>query len=466
MAADQVGMYDGLLAAAGVPRMYLRTNATSIDMVGGYIPESATVMHVEEVAPPKETMKVVILSGGFSAQLTHDIIVDTIATKLNKKSTDAKAGAGGDRKSLGSHTHVLRGGHGTEFVNPGFVKISDTTHLEHLFIMLRKSERLCLERDLFIVGSDAVRTVLDDWCGESDVQFPVEHVVYNGLTPETREQQSDVSDLALAIDHFGLAACKCPVVVISADTIFHQDYNFARILEHAYVRGKDVFCTYELTPGQVECDPNGAPVCKMLGDPKASMGKIKSVELNQLVNSGRVLAPVMVMHRTSVERVRGFVEDAGGARDLFAMIKEIVETKVDAGDVCYAVDVGFGRFDCITLENLRFSEEFTMFYVAQKLVLNKLARTQDTDSSLDFKTSASGRGDGSKDMNQVQGYGDMLPQMEAAVRTFVRGHFQDRTAALSGKMHALTPSNFYQTEYTRNTPVLTPRPTPLGRTLG
>jgi hypothetical protein len=40
-------------------------------------------------------MKVVLLNGGFGTQLTHDIIVDTISTKLNKKSTDAKAGAGG-----------------------------------------------------------------------------------------------------------------------------------------------------------------------------------------------------------------------------------------------------------------------------------------------------------------------------------------------------------------------------------
>ena len=33
MAADQPGMYDGLLAAAGVSRLYLRSNATHIDMV-------------------------------------------------------------------------------------------------------------------------------------------------------------------------------------------------------------------------------------------------------------------------------------------------------------------------------------------------------------------------------------------------------------------------------------------------
>jgi hypothetical protein len=89
--------------------------------------------------------------------------------------------------------------------------------------------------------------------------------------------------------------------------------------------------------------------------------------------------------------------------------------------------------------------------------LNRLARTQDTDSSLDFKTSASGRGDGSKDMNQVQGYGDMRPNLAKAIATFIKGHFEERTAALSGKMSTLTPSNFYQTEYTRNTPVVTPR---------
>jgi hypothetical protein len=43
-----------------------------------------------------------------------------------------------------------------EFVNPGLVKIGDTTQLEHLFILLRKCERICMERDLFIVGNDAV----------------------------------------------------------------------------------------------------------------------------------------------------------------------------------------------------------------------------------------------------------------------------------------------------------------------
>jgi hypothetical protein len=51
----------------------------------------------------------VILNGGFSAQLTHDIVVDTISTRLNKKATDAKSGAGGDAKRLGSHTSILRG---------------------------------------------------------------------------------------------------------------------------------------------------------------------------------------------------------------------------------------------------------------------------------------------------------------------------------------------------------------------
>jgi hypothetical protein len=35
--------------------------------------------------------------------------------------------------------------------------------------MLRKCERLHLPRDLFIVGNDAVRTPMDEWCSESDV---------------------------------------------------------------------------------------------------------------------------------------------------------------------------------------------------------------------------------------------------------------------------------------------------------
>ena len=60
----------------------------------------------------QETLKVVILNGGFSQQLTSDIIVDTLSTKMNKKQTDAKAGAGGDAKRLGSHTHLIRGRHG------------------------------------------------------------------------------------------------------------------------------------------------------------------------------------------------------------------------------------------------------------------------------------------------------------------------------------------------------------------
>lgn len=104
-------------------------------------------------------MKVVILNGGFGRQLTHDIIVDTISTKLNRKWTDAKSGAGGDARRLGSHTHILRGRHGSEYVNPGLVKVNDTTHLEHLYIMLRRCERLHLPRDLFIVGKVECRTI-------------------------------------------------------------------------------------------------------------------------------------------------------------------------------------------------------------------------------------------------------------------------------------------------------------------
>ena len=41
------------------------------------------------------------------------------------------------------------------------------------------------------------------------------------------------------------------------------------------------------------------------------MGKMKSVVLNQLVNVGRALAPVMVLHRTTVGMVRGYLELAG-----------------------------------------------------------------------------------------------------------------------------------------------------------
>lgn len=104
-------------------------------------------------------MKVVILNGGFGRQLTHDIVVDTISTKLNRKSTDAKASAGGDARRLGSHTHILRGRSGKEYVNPGLVKVNDVTHLEHLYIMLRKCERLYLPRDLFIVGKGLGRVV-------------------------------------------------------------------------------------------------------------------------------------------------------------------------------------------------------------------------------------------------------------------------------------------------------------------
>ena len=52
------------------------------------------------------------MNGGFSQQLTSDIIVDTLSTKLNRKQTDAKSGAGGDAKRLGSHTYLIRGKHG------------------------------------------------------------------------------------------------------------------------------------------------------------------------------------------------------------------------------------------------------------------------------------------------------------------------------------------------------------------
>ena len=303
---------------------------------------------------------------------------------------------------------------------------------------------------------------MDDWCGENDVAFPTENVVYNGLNENNKETQSDVADLALAVERFKLAETGCPLFVITANTIFFRDYNIARVLEHSIVRNKDVAATYDLTPGQVECDPNGAPVVKLIGDQNATMGKIKSVELGQMVNTGRVLAPVMMLMNDTVGSVRGYAE-AGDCKDLFQMFKTIVETK---GEDCYALDLGFGRFDCVTLESLRYCEEFNDFYTAQRMVLNKLARTQDTDSSLDFKTSFSGRSDGTKEMNQVQGYGDMKPDLAKAIETFVKGHFQERTAALSGKMTTLTPANFYQTEYTRNTPVVTPRPAPAGRTLG
>ena len=404
----------------------------------------------------------VVLNGGFGAQLTSDIVVDTMSTILNRKSTDAKAGAGGDAKKMGSHTHVLRGRHGKEYVNPGLVKMNDTTFLEHIYIMLGKSERLYLPRDLFIVGNDSVRVVMNDWCGENDVAFPTSNVVFNGLTEDTRDRQSDVADLALAIETFKLAESKCPLLVITADTIFFQDYNFSRVLEHSFVRNRDVVGTYDLTPGQIECNPNGAPVVTLIRDPKATMGKIKSVELGQMVNTGRALAPVMMLKNDTLGSVRGYVEE-GGCVDMFQMFKTIVETK---GEECYAIDLGFGRFDCVTLESLRYCEEFNNFYTAKKMVLNKLARTQDTDSSLDFKTSFSGRSDGTKEMNQVQGYGDMKPDLANAIKTFVKGYFEERTAALSGKMTTLTPANFYQTEYTINTPVVTPRPTPMGRTLG
>uniref|UniRef100_A0A7S0SYY9 Nucleotidyl transferase domain-containing protein n=1 Tax=Mantoniella antarctica TaxID=81844 RepID=A0A7S0SYY9_9CHLO len=432
-------------------------------MAGGYVPVRATVKHVQEAELPKETLKVVILNGGFSAQLTHDIVVDTISTRLNKKATDAKSGAGGDAKRLGSHTSILRGRLGKEYVNAGLVKVNNTTFLEHLFIMLRKCERLHLPRDLFIVGNDSVRTPMDEWCSESDVSFPVANIVYNGLVEDTRAQQSDVADLALAIDTFDLAACQCPLLVITADQIFFQDFHFTRILEHSVVRNKDVVATYNLTPGQVVADPNGAPIVTLLGDQNVAMGKIKSVALDQMVDTGRALAPIMCLHRSTVSMVRGF-RDEERCQTLHELFKAIVEKK--GGEECYVIDLGFGRFDCITLESLRYCEEFQLFYTAQKLVLNRSLRTQDTDSNVDFKTSPSRRPDAPKRMNQLLGYGDMLPDMTKAVQTFIKIHFEERTAALSGKMNTLTPSNFYQTEYTRNTPAVKPRPAPLGRSLG
>lgn len=302
---------------------------------------------------------------------------------------------------------------------------------------------------------------MDDWCGENDVSFPTENVVYNGLDESSMGEQSDVADLAMAVDRFKLAETGCPMLIVTADTIFYQDYHFGRVLEHSFVRNKDVVATYDLTPGQVECDPNGAAIVKLIGDQQAVMGKIKSVELEQLVNTGRALAPVMTLHSSTVGMVRGFHE--AGCKNVYELFRSVLETK---GEECYAIDLGFGRFDCVTLESLRYCEEFNLFYTAQRMVLNRLARTQDTDSSLDFKTSASGRGDGSKEMNQVQGYGDMKPDLAKAIKVFIKGHFEERTAALSGKMTTLTPASFYLTEYSRNTPVVTPRPPPLGRTLG
>ena len=79
----------------------------------------------------------------------------------------------------------------------------------------------------------------------------------DGIDENNKEQQSDVADLALAVGHFKLAETKCPLLVITADTIFYQDYNFGRVLEHSFVRNKDTVGTYELTPGRGS-SPRGA----------------------------------------------------------------------------------------------------------------------------------------------------------------------------------------------------------------
>ena len=61
----------------------------------------------------------------------------------------------------------------------------------------------------------------------------------------------------------------------------------------------------------------------------------------------------MMLKSDTVGMVRGYSEE-GGCANMFELFKTVVETK---GEECYAIDLGFGRFDCVTLESLRYCEE-------------------------------------------------------------------------------------------------------------
>mmetsp|Transcript_28443 Transcript_28443/g.92892 ORF Transcript_28443/g.92892 Transcript_28443/m.92892 type:complete len:469 (-) Transcript_28443:201-1607(-) len=438
----------------GMGSSYEKTNVHSISLYDSYLGQEEE--KVEKAPLAETTMNVLILAGSFGKKLVGDIAASSHKVVSKGGRTDGVSGGGGDRRHMGTHTMLVRGGGGKEHIPKAMIKLAGTTVIEHLLIMLRKCDRLQpTESSMYIVTNEPGKVEMDVWTEEADVQFPKEHILSNGLS-DPDSKHSHMADVKLAVDHFGLGSK--PLLVISADLVFYQDYNFQRVVEHSFMRGTDVCGFYSLYDGQMVAEPYGESHAVVTPAEGRSVVKVKKFEAHPPSSKKAaaggpkgecVAAPLFLLKKSTMATELDPFVAAGSPGDIYGFLEHLSTL-----GPFYGVDLEFGRFDVARLGNLLYAEAFLDFYMREKHQLNTKARVSDTDSSITFKTQYSNMGDGSKynsvlASTQVKGRGDIAPQMQKLLTQFIQGFFEVGDARVSGAVKSITPEQFYVTEYRR-----------------
>ncbi|GLC39975.1 hypothetical protein PLESTB_001631200 [Pleodorina starrii] len=295
-----------------------------------------------------KAVHVVILAGGYSTEIARGAATAADAAGSASKLTGALAAAA----AMGPA------------VVPALLPLDGTPAVVRLLKAFQAVRRVNLAA-VWVVHNDGDEALIKGPGGlfgaspASDLALPAVNFLPNGASGpgSWRGEAADFRTALAAIAQAGPPGDAC-VAAVSASLAFMPNYNLQRLLEHSYLRGRDVV-GYSLLNGVDLALMGPQEYVELVPGEDTALPRIERLQpLSGATSGSKVAEPYLFLRPDTVAAV------AGGAGGSSGGLQGLAGGLLAAGVYVAGIDLMFGRYHLRTAKAVDYADRFFAFCVA------------------------------------------------------------------------------------------------------
>ncbi|PNW88067.1 hypothetical protein CHLRE_01g012800v5 [Chlamydomonas reinhardtii] len=312
---------------------------------------------------------------------------------------------------------------------PALIPLDGTPALVRTLQLLKDVRRVRLEA-VWIVHNESDTDRIKGPSGifaaapETELGLPAINFISNGATGPG-DWRGEVADLRVGLKALagrGSAAC---VAVISSELAFMPAYNLQRLLEHAYLRGRDTLGFSFLNGVDVSLLGTEGHTVFVPGEDTA-LPRVQQLVPHSAAGSGMCVAePFLLLRPESAGAV------AGGAGGAVGTLPELAAAVMAGGGYVAGIDLMFGRYNLRTAQAVDYADRFFAFCSAAALDPKSMGLPVDTVLQPQTVTAAAASSQGAAAF-EPPAAGAVVPRSVAA--TFRFDELEGGGAGTTGRM--------------------------------
>lgn len=328
-----------------------------------------------------KSIHVILLAGGYSTEIARGAAAAAAAAGSPVNTTRAMAAAaaaGSTPRKLGKALSAVTadGLAAGGAVTPALIPLDGTPAVVRLLRALQAVRRVTLEGVWLVHNTGDTERIrgpggLFGEQQQTDLGLPAINFVPNGATGP-HEWRGEVADLRLGLQAAAAASGAsgrppCHVAALSCSLAFMPGYNMQRLLEHSYLRGRDVLGCSLVNGVDLALEGSEGYTCVFPAEDSV-LPRIGQLQHHSSVEPGmQVAEPFLFLRPDTAAAV------AGGGGGAVSSLQELAGELVGRqGVYVAAIDLMFGRYHLRTAQAVDYADRFFSFCSAAALDPNLL----------------------------------------------------------------------------------------------